>query len=175
MRITAGTLKGRVFDSPKSHRTHPMSDKMRGALFNMLGDLSGLRVLDAFAGSGALSLEAISRGAESVLAIDSDRTAQQAIEHNIRQLGLARKVKLIKAAAGSWLQTSQAQTFDVVLCDPPYDDLQPSLIVRLKEVVTDGGLLVLSWPGSQELPLIEDLELIESRNYGDASLGFYRR
>lgn len=149
---------------------------MRGALFNMLGDLSGLNILDAFAGSGALAFEAISRGADSVVAIDTDRAAQQTIERNIHQLGLAKKVTLISAGAGSWLSTSPGQVFDVVLCDPPYDELQLNLIARLKDVVRpDGGLLVLSWPGGQELPKIEGLELIEERNYGDSSLGFFRR
>ena len=70
MRVIAGRLGGRNFDSPKTQRTHPMSDKVRGALFNALGDLGGLTVLDAFAGSGACSLEAASRGATEVLAID---------------------------------------------------------------------------------------------------------
>ena len=72
MRIIAGYLGGRQFNSPRSNRTHPMSDKARGGLFNALGDISGLTVLDAFAGSGALSFEAISRGAESVIAVDID-------------------------------------------------------------------------------------------------------
>lgn len=154
-----------------------MSDKMRGALFNMLGELSGLTVLDAFAGSGALAFEAVSRGAAAVLAIDNDTSAQQTIERNIRGLGLTGKVTLVKAAVGPWLNTTATanQTFDIVLCDPPYNDVQLNLINRLKRVVRpDGGLLVLSWPGGQELPSIDGLELIEPRNYGDSSLCFYR-
>src|SRR3954464_3149409 len=98
MRIIAGRLGGRQFNSPKGHRTHPMSEKGRGALFNALGDISGLTVLDAFAGSGALSFEAISRRAASVLAIDSDKNAQRAIAENIASLGLSRQVKLIKTS-----------------------------------------------------------------------------
>lgn len=153
-----------------------MSDKMRGALFNMLGDLSGLRVLDAFAGSGALGFEAISRGAESVVLIDNDRLAQRAIERSILQLGIKDRAKLVAAGIGPWLSTSSEQLFDIVLCDPPYDDLQANLLPRLQKVVhPDGGLLVLSWPGGKELPVIENLQLIESKQYGDGSLGFYRR
>ena len=71
MRVIAGRLGGRLFDSPHTRRTHPMSDKARGALFNMLGDIEGMHVLDPFAGTGALSFEAISRGAASALAIAS--------------------------------------------------------------------------------------------------------
>lgn len=176
MRIIAGSLKGRTFDSPKSHKTHPMSDKMRGALFNILGDISGLRVLDAFAGSGALSFEAMSRGVASVLALDSDRQAQQTIGKNIIQLGLKDSVKLTKANAGAWLTMSDSsKPFDIVLCDPPYADLQPGLLSRLAEVVISGGLFVLSWPGNQELPELPGLALVEQRSYGDGQLGFYRR
>jgi 16S rRNA (guanine966-N2)-methyltransferase len=78
VRIIAGSLKGRTFSEPHGHRTHPMSEKVRGALFNALGDIEGLTFLDAFAGSGALSFEAASRGAKSVIAIDKDGPAYSA-------------------------------------------------------------------------------------------------
>src|SRR6266404_7522519 len=101
MRIIAGTLKGREFKSPRGHKTHPMSDKVRGALFNVLGDIEDLTFLDAFAGSGALAFEAISRGAKSVTAIDRDNSAHEVLEQNSREL-CPRQVKVIKANAGGW-------------------------------------------------------------------------
>lgn len=148
---------------------------MRGALFNMLGDIENLAVLDAFAGSGALAFEAISRGAASAVLIDADLSAQKAIVRNIRALNLDGQAKLIKASANAWLSTNVGKTFDIVLCDPPYDDLQVNLITRLASCVAPGGLLVLSWPGSEQLPTLPELSLIESRSYGDGQLGFYRR
>ncbi len=175
MRIITGTLKGRIFDAPTGHRTHPMSDKMRGALFNMLGDLDGLTVLDAFAGSGALGFEAISRGATSVLAIDSDRSAQQTIAQNIKKLELWRRVKLVKASASAWLSTNPEATFNIVLCDPPYDDLQHATIQKLTAALAPKGIFVLSWPGKQPLPELSGVEFLETRNYGDAQLGFYQK
>jgi 16S rRNA (guanine966-N2)-methyltransferase len=175
MRVIAGRLGGRTFNSPQSHRTHPMSDKIRGALFNTLGDLSGLTVLDAFAGSGALSFEAISRGAQSVLAIESDRAAQRTIAENIKTLDVGEDVKLISTSANGWLQTNGNQQFDVVLLDPPYDDVQAPLLQRLATTVNEDGILVLSWPGDQLAPSFENLELIKERAYGDAHLIFYRR
>lgn len=162
------------FDSPGSFKTHPMSDKARGALFNVLGDIDDLTVLDAFAGSGALSFEAISRGAHSVVAIDSDRQAQKVIAENIKALGLSEHVKLINASANAWLQTNPNATFDLVICDPPYDNLQPNLLERLAQRVDEDGLFILSWPGDKDPPEIEGLRQIEFRSYGDASLIFYR-
>lgn len=175
MRIIAGNLGGRVFDSPGTHRTHPMSDKARGALFNMLGDIEGLRVLDAFAGSGALGFEAVSRGATKVLAIESDKTAQQTIKRNISMLSVGSRVQLISAAASAWLRTAGPMLFDVVLCDPPYDDLQLNLIKQLAERVVPEGLLVLSWPGNAEQPDFDGFEQAAQRSYGDIQLVFYRR
>lgn len=123
MRIISGSLGGQQFASTKGHRTHPMSDKMRGALFNALGDISGLTVLDAFAGSGAISFEAVSRGAAHSMAIERDRQAQQAIAESIEKLKLNSRIKLVKASANSWLGTSD-DLFDIVLVDPPWEDPQ---------------------------------------------------
>jgi 16S rRNA (guanine966-N2)-methyltransferase len=174
MRIIAGRLGGRQFNSPHGHRTHPMSDKARGALFTMLGDISGLTVLDAFAGSGALSFEAISRGTASAVTIDQDRQAQKSIVENMQLLGLENKIKLIKASANAWLRTGGPAQFDIVLCDPPYDNLQPSLLARLVACTKPQGLFVLSWPGGHDPPAFNGLELLQIRTYGDMQLLFYR-
>lgn len=174
MRVIAGSIGGRLFESPHGHRTHPMSDKIRGALFNMLGDLNGLSVLDAFSGTGALSFEAISRGAKNAIAIESDKAAQETITHNIKALGLSGQVKLVRASANGWLQTYRGSKFDIVLLDPPYDDLQPSLVQHLAQQTIDGGLLVLSWPGGVDVPSFDNFELIKQKQYGDAQLVYYR-
>lgn len=175
MRIIAGRLGGHPFVSPSGHRTHPMSDKSRGALFNALGDIEGLTVLDAFAGSGALSFEAISRGAKHAITIERDRSAQITIAANIKSLGLGRSVKLIKANAAGWLTTSD-ETFDLVLIDPPFDDLQPNLLVRLAARTHAGGLAVLSLPPDAEIALpTEEFERITAKRYGDNQLVFYRK
>jgi 16S rRNA (guanine966-N2)-methyltransferase len=177
MRVIAGTLGGRTFDSPGTVKTHPMSDKARGALFNILGDVAGLTFLDAFAGSGALAFEAASRGAAQAVLLEQDTTAQKTIERNIAALGLERQVKLTKAAVGPWLETSvgTGDVYDVVMCDPPYDHLQQGLITRLATRVKAGGLLVLSWPGVATAPVYTDFEVVLQRSYGDMQLIFYRR
>jgi 16S rRNA (guanine966-N2)-methyltransferase len=173
MRIIAGTLGGRIFDSPGGHRTHPMSDKARGAIFNALGDIGGLTILDPFAGSGALSFESISRSAAHATAIESDKTAQKTIAQNIINLGLSNRVKLIKAAANAWLSTNADAMFDIILLDPPYDNLQAQLLTKLADHLSPDGILVLSWPGDAKLPEFPKLRLVSTKNYGDIQLGFY--
>jgi 16S rRNA (guanine(966)-N(2))-methyltransferase RsmD len=152
-----------------------MSDKVRGALFSSLGVLDDLVLLDAFAGSGALSFEAVSHGAATVIALESDRRAQQTIARNIVTLGIEGKVKLVKASANAWLRTQTEHMFDIVMCDPPYDDLQLPLIALLSRRVQPAGLLILSWPGKQEAPTFENFSVAHSNHYGDIQLVFYRR
>lgn len=174
MRIIAGRLGGRSFKSPAGHRTHPMSDKVRGALFNVLGDIGGLSVLDAFAGSGALSFEAVSRGASSALAIDTDRSAQRTIADNIAELGLIGKVKLITSSASAWLSTTDT-AYDLIFCDPPYDDIKPQLLAQVAARAKPGGIVVFSLPPTARLALPPDFTLVEHKTYGDATLTFYKR
>lgn len=175
MRIIAGSLGGRTFASPHGHRTHPMSDKIKGALFNILGDLHGLSVLDAFSGSGALSFEAISRGADSCLAIENDRLAQRTISENIRTLGLQRVTKLVSASAQGWYETNPKAQFDIVLLDPPYDHLQQAAVEKLFQAAKDDGIVALSWPGAEQLPNVSGFECSVAKSYGDAQLAFYQR
>jgi 16S rRNA (guanine966-N2)-methyltransferase len=152
-----------------------MSDKGRGALFNILGDVDGLKVFDPFAGSGALSFEAISRGAASALMTEVDKAAQRVIVRNIARLGFETQAQLVKASANSWLATNSSITFDLVLCDPPYNDLQPNLIKKLAQVVGEEGILVLSWPSSSVVPEIDGLKIVKERPYGDLTLVFYAK
>ncbi len=175
MRVIAGSLGGRSFTSPHGHRTHPMSDKMRGAIFGVLGDIKGLTVLDAFAGSGALSFEAISRGAKHAVAIEVDKPAHAVIQDNIQSLGLEGRVKAVRAFAGAWSTRNQAQLFDLVLLDPPWDDLPYRDLKKMPRHVAAGGILVLSWPGKMEPLKVEGFESVQGKQYGDGQLVFYRK
>jgi 16S rRNA (guanine966-N2)-methyltransferase len=173
MRVISGSLKGRQFQSPSGHRTHPMSEKMRGAMFGVLGDIEGLTVLDAFAGSGALSFEALSRGAKSVLMLDDDKTAQDAITANILSLGVS-KARFIRANAISWSRQNAHQKFDLLLTDPPYDKLPFPVIEKIVQNLAPKGTYVLSWPSQYEHPKLAGLEVIANKVYGDAQLVFYQ-
>lgn len=175
MRVISGRLGGRQFKSPHGHRTHPMSEKIRGALFAVLGDIEGLTVLDAFAGTGALAFEAISRGARSALLIDNDAQAQRAIHDNIVSLGLLGQTKFIHANVTRWSDNNPNARYNLVLCDPPYDRVQVSVIQRLVRHLKQGGTLVLSWPIHLETPELMGLQVKERKQYGDAQLVFYQQ
>ena len=153
-----------------------MSEKFRGALFNVLGDIEGLEILDAFAGSGALSFEAASRGARHIVAVDKDRAAHSSLDRNLAELGLSAQVDAVRANTGGWSIHNMERRFDIVFLDPPYDELQTDLLQTLiKRHVKSGGLAVLSWPGKTDLPELEGVEVVSDKNYGDAQLVFYRK
>lgn len=175
MRIIAGKLGGRAFGSPKARTTHPMSEKARGALFNTLGDIEGLSVLDPFGGSGALAFEAISRGAKHATILEIDKNAYSNILQNIRILKIEQQIKTIRANAKSWSNNNKDTKFDLVLLDPPYNDLDRQLLQKLCAHTKDGGLTVLSWPGREQAPPFEGLEIVTAKNYGDNQLVFYRK
>ncbi|MBW3568954.1 RsmD family RNA methyltransferase [Candidatus Parcubacteria bacterium] len=175
MRIIAGKLGGRNFEGPKGHRTHPMSEKARGGLFSALGDIEGLTIFDAFAGSGALSFEAVSRGAKHAAAVDIDKGAIESIKKSIKQLRLGDEVKAIRANASGWSDNNPDTLFDIVLAAPPYDNLQLSLIQKLVKHTKPGGLYVLDWPGNLEVPSLQHAEKLKAKKYGDAQLVFYRK
>jgi 16S rRNA (guanine(966)-N(2))-methyltransferase RsmD len=160
-----------------------MGDKVRGALFNILGDMSGLSVLDPFAGSGAISFEAVSRGASTSLAIENDKTAQKTIASNIASLGLESNVKLISASVSAWLASTTPQEvkplnagFDVIICDPPYDSVRPRLLASLAERAAAGGVIVFSLPPTSDFQLpATSYQRVARKTYGDARLDFYCR
>jgi 16S rRNA (guanine966-N2)-methyltransferase len=152
-----------------------MSDKVRGALFGVLGDIKGLTVLDIFAGSGALAIEAISRGAASATAIEVDKGAHAIILKNLESLGIDEKVKVIRAYANAWSTRHQIQLFDLVFVDPPYDNVPWRDMKIVSRHLNETGILVLSWPGKADWPALDGLKMIQQNNYGDAQLVFYRR
>jgi 16S rRNA (guanine966-N2)-methyltransferase len=151
MRIIAGSVGGRRLEVPRGDRTRPTSDRVREALFSSLAArrvLAGARVLDLYAGSGALGLEAASRGADSVVLVDSAREAVGVIRRNLRALELDR-VAVVQSTVERYLREgSGGDPFDLVLCDPPYEvsgeDLADVLAALVRaRLLAVGGLLVV--------------------------------
>ena len=175
VRIISGRYGGRHLEAPDTTRTHPMSERIRGSLFNQLGDVTGLRVLDAFAGTGVVGLEMLSRGASYVTMIEKDRIAQKVIDANIKTLRVESSTKLIRSTVASWDDTSEADTFDLIFADPPYHDMQLSTVSRLVRHLNPKGLMILSHPGRESAPTVNGVVVVDKRSYGDAALAFYRR
>ena len=175
MRIITGKLGGRNFEAPKGEQTHPMSDRARGGLFASLGDIDGLTVLDAFAGSGALSFEAISRGAKSATAVEVDFGSIRIINKNVKSLDIHRQIKVIKKNCSIWSDKNPEQKFDIVIAAPPYGDLQLKILQKLVRHVSPGGIYILDWPAKLTAPEFQQLETIKSKTYAAAQLVFYRK
>ncbi len=177
IRLIAGKYGGRSIAAPDSSRTHPMGERVRGALFNIITDgLEGAVVLDAFAGTGALGLEALSRGARQATFIERDRLAQKILAENIALLGVDDQTRLVRATVRSWLQATDDQLFDIIFADPPYHDTQFSTVSQLLGLLKPNGLMVLSHPGKGEaLPRVKGIVVVDNRSYGNASLTLFRR
>jgi len=174
VRIISGTYGGRYLEAPDTNRTHPMSERVRGSLFNQLGDVTGQRVLDAFAGTGVVGLELLSRGAESAMLIEKDRIACKVIGSNIKLLGEEKRAKLINSTIAGWDETALNEKFDLIFADPPYHDMQLSTVSRLVRHLNPKGLMILSHPGRESAPTVNGVVVVDKRSYGDAALAFYR-
>ena len=177
VRVISGKFGGRIIDAPDGSRTHPMSERIRNAIFNSLGsDIEGARVLDAFAGSGAVGLEALSRGSDSVTFLERDRIAQKIITNNIDLLNCEGSARLIKSPVASWSEGNQTEMFDIIFADPPYHDVQFSTVARLFGHLKPGGTMILSHPGKGEVPSgTKGIVVVDNRGYGNAHLTYFRR
>ena len=176
IRIIAGIYGGRTIAAPVGRTTHPMGERIRNAIFNSLGDtIIDADVLDVFAGSGAVGLESISRGARSATLIERDKNAQRCILNNIEILGVEENTKLIKTSVSNWIESSEPDEFDIIFADPPYHNPQLSTVARLFSLLKPGGLMILSHSGRGELPTRTGVVVVDNRSYGNAVITLYRR
>jgi 16S rRNA (guanine966-N2)-methyltransferase len=175
MRVIAGELGGRSLVAPRGRGTRPTSDRVREALFSILGSVEAARVLDLFAGSGALAIEALSRGAASAVLVDSSAAAVAAIRRNLATLGVPAEVRRQRALA--FLETARvsARQYDLVFVDPPYrhpSGLGPELSEALAPVLAAGARVVAE--SDRRAPLsLESLTLVDERRYGDTLIRIY--
>jgi 16S rRNA (guanine966-N2)-methyltransferase len=171
VRVVAGRFGGRRLQAPPGRDTRPTSDRVREALFSTLGPLDGARVLDLFAGSGALAIEALSRGAASALLVERDPRAVAAIRANLDALGLTppdAEVHAGPARAALRSASARGDTYDLVFLDPPYRSapgLGRELSAALEPLLTGGGRVVSE--SDRRAPLELALPLTHERRYGD--------
>jgi 16S rRNA (guanine966-N2)-methyltransferase len=169
MRIIAGSRKGARIFAPKGRETRPTGDRVREAAFNLIGPVDGMAVLDLFAGSGAMGLEALSRGAASAVFVENDRAAVRAIDRNLEKLGLDARVYPDDVGRRLTAEAAGGRRYDLVLIDAPYRSLAgflPVLATHLSAVVAPGGLVVVESDAREEPEL--PLPLRTSRRYGSA-------
>jgi 16S rRNA (guanine966-N2)-methyltransferase len=174
MRIIAGTHKGHTIHAPRGRDTRPTSDRVRENVFNIVGPVDGAYVLDLYAGSGAMGLEALSRGAAKAVFVEREADAVRAIERNLDKLRLSGTIVRQDAVTALAMEAGSGRKYDLVLVDPPYDmynDVQPQLARYLPALLTADGLLVLETDVrvEPELPLTQRT----SRKYGQARITIY--
>jgi 16S rRNA (guanine966-N2)-methyltransferase len=175
MRIVAGTLGGRRLHAPEGDATRPTTDRVREALFSILGDIDDAVVLDLYAGTGALGLEALSRGAARAVFVESSSKAASVLRKNIDELGQRDRCEVIaRPIERSMAEIERRGPFDLVLVDPPYASWKGPAIEALNTVVQrvlkSDATIVLEHATRDGAPNIEGLRVFDRRTYGDTSL-----
>ena len=176
MRVIAGDLKGQRLVAPRGWKVRPTSDRVREAIFSALGDIEGKRVLDLYCGTGALAIEALSRGAVSAVLVDRDTRPALG---NVERLGLGGRAELIRSEVGRWLsgfgEGPGADPFDLVFVDAPYklaDRVGQELNTHLPRLLAEGGRAIVE-SGARRPLRIDSLESLRQRRYGAADVCFY--
>lgn len=176
MRIIAGSRKGHRIDAPRGPATRPTSDRVRENVFNLVAPwVEDAEVLDLYAGSGAMGLEALSRGAAAAVFVEADVDACRTINSNLDKLRID-GARVFCQDTARFLAT-ETRAYDLVFCDPPYEEyerLEPQLVRYLPRVLDDGGLLVLETSSRRPEPELP-LTLRTSRRYGAARISLFER
>lgn len=182
MRVIAGLLGGRKLVAPRGMDTRPTSDRVREALFSALGDVSGAVVLDLYAGTGALGIESLSRGAERATFVESARPALAALRENLTGLGLLERTRVIAlpaARALGFLSTGAGEgPFDLVFADPPYAalaEVPPLLEALAGRALAPGARVVIEHASRDAAPAVAGLAARRSKAYGDTTVTVYDR
>ncbi len=174
MRVIAGRLGGRRLRAPRGRITRPTSDRVREALFATLGELAGARVLDLFAGTGALGIEALSRGAGHAVFVERDANASRVLHANLTALGIEPELGEVRRGdAFAALRSARArqETYDLIFIDPPYSrarDWGPELSAILPSLLAPAARIVVE--SDRRAPLELELEVTRQLRYGDTSI-----
>ena len=183
MRIISGEARGRTLFAPSGDQTRPTSDKIRGSLFNILnGRVEDAEVLDLFGGTGALALEALSRGAARAVIVDSSRAAIEVIRRNAGNVlkdALAERALILRTDYRSAISSLNGRRFDLVFLDPPYRmlDAYPDAMERLRKAgaLSEGAVIVAERRQDAVIRIPEGFEIYDTRHYGETSIDFVRR
>ncbi|MHB8076867.1 16S rRNA (guanine(966)-N(2))-methyltransferase RsmD [Desulfosporosinus fructosivorans] len=180
MRIIAGEMRGRLLKTVEGMQTRPTSDKVKGAIFNSLGNkVLDARVLDLFAGTGNLAIEALSRGSRDAVLVEKSRDAHQVIRKNIEQMGVGHKAKLLLLDAFKYIERYPDEVFDLIFLDPPYrEGLVLKVISTLKKhpcLAADGVIIVETAKDEELEGDIYPFEIRKTGKYGDTKVWYLQR
>ncbi len=178
MRIISGEKKGERLLSLRKRKIRPTSDKVKGAIFNILFSVEGKKVLDLFAGSGALGLEALSRGAAHVVFVDDSSSSLDLIRKNLDKLGFRDNGRLVKRNVIGFLKGEIQEAFDLILADPPYGKGLCQKVLQIlsqNDILNPSGILVLEHHKKEILENGENLILLRARKYGDTAVSFFTK
>lgn len=179
MKIVGGKWRSHSLAQPKTRAVRPLSEKVRAAIFDVVGPIDGMTVLDAYAGSGAAGFEALSRGAMLVEAIEANRNVARVIQDNAKSLGADFSYVLYQMTVETWLaspaQQAGRERYEAIIADPPYSQLDDEILSRLASFLVSDGRLIISHGSKRTPPVIESGELIQTKVYGDSALSFYRK
>lgn len=178
MRIISGITRGRRLYSPKSHCIRPAADKVKGAIFNILGNCEGTFVLDLFAGTGNVGLEAISRGASGAVFVDCLQESMILLRKNIQVCRFQEKSKIFKGRLPKILSKVKKYRdyFDLIFVDPPYDKnlIVPTLLAIHTNKLIDAQSMVIVEHSPRESPLCDGFDLVDQRKYGQTFVSFLK-
>jgi 16S rRNA (guanine(966)-N(2))-methyltransferase RsmD len=174
MRVIAGRYKGRTLKAPTWEGLRPTSDKLRETLFNILAPrIEGARVLDGYAGTGAIGIEALSRGAAHVTFVEQDRRARALIEENLAGCGGERDYTIDGGDVAAALSLQGAGAYDLILLDPPYDSATIAVLDAAARALAPGGLIVLERATRRQPEAPPTLERVRDVKSGDSTLTFF--
>lgn len=182
MRIVGGVYRSRLIEMPKGAEIRPTQDRVREAIFNILGGMNGKNVLDLFAGSGAFGLEALSRGASHATFVENNSRCLRTIEENIESLNIpASKYDIVRGSVSTVLSRLQkeGQKYDIIFLDPPYHkDIAKNCLINIDyyDILAEFGLAVAEHFKKDSLEYdFETIEVLTERKYGDTLITIYRR
>lgn len=178
MRVISGSSRGKKLFSLEGSDTRPTTDRVKESIFNIISPhIYGSKVLDLFAGSGALGIEALSRGANAAVFCEKNRKAIEIIERNLSATGLSDKSVIEKTDSFEYLSKSNC-IFDIIFIDPPYAsgfyDIALSLIAK-RNILSGDGIIVTERSSSMSAPSDKDFELVTDRKYGNSTVSIFKR
>lgn len=179
MRIIGGSLKGQKLYAPKCLKVRPTSDRVKEAIFNVLSDVSGLHILDLYAGTGNLSFEALSRGASDSILIDKSKEAMQIIQKNAANLHLENKITILSGPVGRFIMRTGRKDFDMIFADPPYNMDERDLTKLLQDIrnlslLGKEGIMVLELSSKRTIEL-DIFQKIKVKKYGNTKVYFLKK